>query len=942
MEKTYEKIQKLMNSYVPEFAYQRNSSDPGSVLTDLCADMLADSSKRYGHVTDKHRIQYLNLFDPMLKEPVTASKGYVQFMPVAGYEGMVPVPNGTQVFAGSDEGNIIFETEHDMTVCNTQPEMIVSTDRESDRILRKEYVAGESFYAFDVRGKNCTEHRLYLCFEELFDWVKGIDLHVFLEAASAADQQSLLEIFSSEAVTWSFLEPEGSETVISSVEMAGQAIRLRLADYVPQKSLYGQKEGYYLCVSCKKELPKVYIRTLKVGFFAEKLVPGELYINGVEDAAGGFLPFGKPLGLYNEFSFDDREALSRKGAKIRLNFQVSYRLHEERLEVPEIDMEYKAVMKKPRKPLAVRHVEVKADYVVWEYRSVNGWKRLFHEEYQSLMFNGSALGDVSLEFICPEDMADYGTDIGRIRARLLRAENVYQVPAVYNCPFFTGFTISYSYMDMLQPPTYAVSSNNFQEKNVTKDLECGGNVIPFYQTEHEKRAMYLGFPASAAGTPFSLYFDIENYSDRPIDFQVEYLSKQGFRSVRTIDRTDGFCGSGNMLFLVPTDMTKSKMYGYDGYFLRFISSQREHPEYTLPLIKGIYPNMAAVANRNTVTEEFYLDNLEQALEIQLNQHNLLKLSVQVKERTLQGEVWVDWKSAERIYEGGRTYQVEMAEGVVHFRKNAFAGFHLAEAGPHIRIRHSNYKGSKANLPAKAINVMGTAIRYISGVSNPFPTYGGYDGYTEETGKNLVKGFLHTRNRAVTDRDFFDMISQCTYGVRKVKCCSQVDAFGEEKQGSVTIAVLIDEYAKGTHVFSEMKKTIRDRLMKDSALLAMGRELTLIQPHFVRISVQVWLEKDSMEQAYDLQQKAKDLIGRFIDPLEGGQGFAGWEIGEFPRVSQIIACLRNEISGCNISKIVMTAQVDGREVPVTDTFYEKMKNPFLMAVNGEHVVYIEVK
>ena len=38
---------------------------------------------------------------------------------------------------------------------------------------------------------------------------------------------------------------------------------------------------------------------------------------------------------------------------------------------------------------------------------------------------------------------------------------------------------------------------------------------------------------------------------------------------------------------------------------------------------------------------------------------------------------------------------------------------------------------------------------------------------------------------------------------------------------------------------------------------------------------------------------------------------------------------------------MTAMMDGREVPVTDTFYEQMNNPFLMAVNGEHIVYIEV-
>ena len=63
MENTYEKLQKLMNSYVPEFAYQKDGRDPGSVLSDLCAGMIEESTKSYGRVIRKHQIQYLNLFD---------------------------------------------------------------------------------------------------------------------------------------------------------------------------------------------------------------------------------------------------------------------------------------------------------------------------------------------------------------------------------------------------------------------------------------------------------------------------------------------------------------------------------------------------------------------------------------------------------------------------------------------------------------------------------------------------------------------------------------------------------------------------------------------------------------------------------------------------------------------------------------------------------------
>ena len=42
MDNTYEKLQKLMNSYVPEFAYRKDGRDPGSVLSDLCAGMIEE------------------------------------------------------------------------------------------------------------------------------------------------------------------------------------------------------------------------------------------------------------------------------------------------------------------------------------------------------------------------------------------------------------------------------------------------------------------------------------------------------------------------------------------------------------------------------------------------------------------------------------------------------------------------------------------------------------------------------------------------------------------------------------------------------------------------------------------------------------------------------------------------------------------------------------
>ena len=249
MENTYEKLERLMNSYVPEFAYKKDGNDAGSVLSNLCGSMLEECVKRYDRVIPKHRIQYLNMFNSFLKEPVSASKGYVQFQPVTGYTGMVPVPKKTRVMAtGVAEEELIFETEHDVTVSDTAPEWIVVTDRNTDRIVVHPYEEKkkEAFFAFDIRGENCAEHRLYLGFDELFSSLNGLDFYVYVEAFSEADQQMLLETLCSSGVRWAMLDPQQGECFFSIVEINNGAIHLKIDHYSPKKVVLGQKEAYFL------------------------------------------------------------------------------------------------------------------------------------------------------------------------------------------------------------------------------------------------------------------------------------------------------------------------------------------------------------------------------------------------------------------------------------------------------------------------------------------------------------------------------------------------------------------------------------------------------------------------------------------------------------------------------------------------------------------------
>ena len=203
----------------------------------------------------------------------------------------------------------------------------------------------------------------------------------------------------------------------------------------------------------------------------------------------------------------------------------------------------------------------------------------------------------------------------------------------------------------------------------------------------------------------------------------------------------------------------------------------------------------------------------------------------------------------------------MASGLLHFNKISLAGVELDEDGPQIQVEYYNYTGAQANLEAGEITVLRNMIRYVSEVRNPFPTYGGYDGYTKESAERMVSRLMRTRNRAVTARDYEDIITQISYGVKQVRCESGITIFGENRNNAVTIAILLEEYQKGAHIFSERKEEIREQILKVSGLIPKGKELFLSQPHFVRLSVCVWLEKETMEGVYELTTRAEEWIER---------------------------------------------------------------------------------
>ena len=944
------KMQALAKSYAPEWKFSVENPDPGSVLAMLCCDMMQESHKRFNQVLHKHKIQYLNLFDRLKQEPIESAGTYVRFTPVAGVDEPVEVAKGTQLYAETETTGrrIVFETMQSITVTPAQLSAVYATDKRKDCIVelmkQDENAENVKFFAFDLSAENKTEHTFLLAFENAFDHLNKLDLALRIHTLNEEDEEQMTKALVSKKMQLALLGTE-ENIFFDKVEAVGNCIHLVKNEYMPQKTdLFGK--ACYVLAFTAKQLQNIEITGVELSFSGSELQAEQIICNGVMQNPEHFSPFGKPMEIYAECGIECEELLARKGAEVTMSFDLSFDVLEQLLPEYETNTNYKIIMRQP--PAAPKPVkrDIKADYVLLEYYGENGWKRLIKEENAAMLFNGSKEGAVSMQFTVPEDLVDKTDFPGdyRLRLRLLQAENLYQIPSVQYCPVIEHLRFSYQYEKNLIQPDFACIRNNFEEQDITQQLRLQRSVKLFYNKELEKTAMYFGFPEPIWGTPVSLYFEIENNEDFPLDFTAEYSAPGGFRPIKLMDHTSGMLYSGTMLAIIPKDIEKQTIFGKTMYWLRLVRHDEAETEAELPLIKGIYTNMAQVKNQRTQVETFFVDDIDTAVEIQLDEQEILHAQVYVNEQadTEEEENWVRWEKGSFYNREGRVYEIDLTAGRISFEKNIFTQYQLNEQGPHIKVEYQSYQGAEANVPAGAIHTLTDSIRYITRAENPIAAYGGYDGYNEETSAAMISNMLRTRNRAISTQDYFDLISQVSYGVRRIKCCNGVDQYGKVQEDAITIAVLIEEYNQGSHIFSSVKDQIRKKLLESSSILPLGKTLILSQPYFVQLSVRIWLECERMENAYDLQKEAEQLIRAFIDPLHGGFEGSGWEIGVLPTMQQILAYLKIRLPQAAVTRTVLTAHFGRNEHAVNDEIYEHIKNPFAMAVNGEHIVYVDLK
>jgi len=783
-------------------------------------------------------------------------------------------------------------------------------------------------------------------------------------------------------------------------EIPPNTIRLRSSEIIPKKALLNGVECYQIEINLKQynSVPNLYVNGIRAKFSGAQLKPDEIYCNRIlQDKDDVYYPFGKPLEIYSTCEFESSELFSRKNATVKMTFD--YEIEDEFRKFAGYEETYQGWVKRASDAEKILTVTtVKADRILLEYLSKTGWKNVLiigsreevataftrndkvkpitvevmeamikvqkgeddkdakdiTNEVKEKIEEAKVKGIATIEFKVPDDMLDAAHALGdaRMRIRLLRADGLYQMPARIRYPKMKDLSFSYEYEDDNAIRPHIILTYN---DLIRKEYSGNSGFYMFTSRLNKEPAIYLGFdknPWEGTNNPrLSLYFKVENDSANPVGFSVGCVykqnSEQDFKRFEhndsVTDRTNKMCDPGTLLLGIKQkrhakDVAPMFLFGHELYWIRILKNppKKNDPEFVPPRIKGIFLNMALVKNKWTQKQEFDLHSTDGTL--QTSGRNLRSVVLEVNEENGSDEDnWVTWQqSFGTQLQGERVYSIDADGGKIRINKTAIARYPVKSNGENVRVTYETYRGELANVEAGAINTLVSSIAYLSSVTNPIATRGGYNA-TDEHVITTITNAIRTQNRAVTRHDYEQLIKQVSQSITSVK------VFGEDSD-TLQVAVLIDGFEKGDHLFSKVKTRIEVMLKEQSSSYLVYEKVNIVPPRFVPLGVRLRfsIDEEKINDLYETEMECKKIISNFIDPISGGFGGKGWSVGVIPTNSQILAYFKAKFSSAQGISARTTALIGGEFHIINDHIPINLKDKDLMlATNGTHSINITV-
>lgn len=985
-------IANLAASYTPEWVFDKENPDIGSVIALLFAAQTEGSIDRLNQVIKKYRAEFVNMMGIGLL-PATPASGVCILGLTGDVIPGVDVPEGTRLlgFADEAENAVVFETTSPLHVTGAQITDLVSVSAEG-KILphlggpaapviagmaqgqgapgaaaeEGEAVADEDegwlpdasateLDLFDFTGEGVERRMLALYHDKVFSAEDGKQLLIELSGADGAPLAPRLA--DAGAWRWRFFDGEGLADFTSVGTEEGA-----LALAIP--------EGHDVCgmVCVEPAGPgaeTLEIARVSVSSSAEE-VPLDFCAHGDTDMrTETFLPFGETASIFDDCYLCADNVFAHGGAQVTLRFSVDYR---EKLATftPEQEVVDLKIVK--RKPTQILYTTARTvvDAVAVDYFNGTGWRRLpGSEAWAGLFATAEPRADVTLSFTCPDDWepVSVGAGTGRcLRLRVERADNCFLMPCIHTMPALSGVRLSYGYPDAQRAPQRVLVVRGVSVRDHTQDALSGIPFTCFAPHDFPGDCLYIGFDRAVAGSPLSLYFRIARAARRTgAQVRFEYSTRQGFRALRAYDGTDGLRKSGAVLLSPEEDFCEREAFGLARRWIRLVSLDPATAKG--PRITGILTN--AVPVRNVRTQEdsfFYVEASSPHMRFALAAEGILSADVYVNEMGLPlpvklgllrerpedihvsydlrgaiDEFFVRWEEVEN-FDGSepedRHYVIDRLHGALVFGDGVNVRIPAASQDPAIRVRLRLCDGAAGNLAEGQVTGLLDRILYIGDVYNPSMTSGGNNAESVPSAILRGAGLLNSRGRAIAETDFAREALSFSELVARARCISGRHPLGGRR---VEVAVLMRDYEKGGHSFAQVAPALKERLLSRCEATLTEERIRITEPTFVRIDVEVWAYEPDLKKRHETSALILEGIAARIDPLRGAPD-GGWQIGSLPTPSQIDVMLHGLRSASAIRRFSAVAtyadEAGSHRLPLADL----AASPLMIGVSGHHKVH----
>ena len=1004
------KIEELRKSYAPEWRFDRDNPDAGSVIAQIFARQTEENNRLMSQMPERYHMEFVNMLDATLRPAQPAAS-----MVIFNYDGgtMIgsQVPRGTRLSAESDatdSGYVIYETERNIYVTDSRIQAVFQTDFENGTLSpiygdfkAPEIISGEINNNFDDEELLEAEPESETSAEDEASARYVPPFTLFGEKSNIG--KSVLIMYEERLIDGIdepiYVRLEGADEVIPRIQSGELSFR-----YYAKKGFKNfdtvklLEDGKTFLLKKSEEPLKTTIgeRNYAVLILEENgVMTDSLDLTGITLSAGGsskapeyvgdgtvelnpskFDPFTDELAIFNECYIGHDGCFSKSGAKISLDFKVSYHENQLRLTPEEEEAELAIIKRKPKKTPYDNPALSKVDEITIEYFNGIGWKKLRCDTEYGGLFEACEEGNYKLSFTCPEDwmVSESGPYSGKcIRMRLVKSTNCYMRPAIHTYPTIENLKITYSYEGKFTEPQRLERIAGTRKQDITTDLYSGKPFTVLSGIDYHEDAIYIGLDKKLTEGPVSVYFQLsDNNNQNGVKVRLEYTGPNGFTEMRFTDLTEDFTRSGTLMFMPPADMTDSVLEGQKLYWIKLTRAKAGSlaKDAFLPKIVRLCLNAVVVTNVQTSDErDYYIEDVIPNTSVSLGATNILDAEVWVNEvgytrkeemdsllETHPEKVRAEYDFLGRIsafyvlwqevdsFDGApdrRCYRIDRMTGRIHFSDGYKCEMPRVTEDVAFKARIRSTDGENGNLSEGEINSFIGSAPYIDTVFNPIRAHGGSNLETLDHALDRCAGIMHSRYRLVSETDYIRFCQEFSDSIDRTNIVTGLTIDGEDNPADISIVLLMKDYADGAFSFHRIAAQLHREMLSNCELTVSAENLHIVEPIFVDISVCVWALVMDMDDAFEVQNEVKSVLSDYLNPVKSAAG-DGWDIGTLPKETQILMKLGVMRSKAVIQRITMIGhyvdafgehELDTKDIELT---------PFMVPRNGQHKVIITNK